>query len=159
MQRIGPWTWLRLFSPALRALCGRPRIASRATGNATERARYSEDHASWRGVRVVGSGPEEDCPRDNAGAYEGSDLFLREDGSFVTLDYSGRWSRWQGASNEWEAEESGLTLAQVARRYDAEDIVSAIEAALRRYVEGNATKRAEQLRAKADRLAAVAKLV
>lgn len=110
-------------------------------------------------MRVAGSGPEEDCPRDTAGDYEGSDLFIREDGEFAQLDYSGRWSRWQGASNEWKAEEHNLTIAQVAAKYDAEDIVTAIEAALRRYVAGNATKRAQALRAKADRLAAVAKLV
>lgn len=152
---------------ALTAIASRPKIAYEITGHAdVNRQREKTTHAAWRGVLLScepkEAGPIEDNPRDNTGQYVGSDLFLcvDDDGyAFVELRYSGFWSRWQGSAWEWSATEHEMTVAEVAEEYDLDVLLVNLLAALRRYVTGNASKRAEQARARTLKLEALLALL
>lgn len=146
-----------LVRPALRGLCSRPLIERSITGHATDKRRESEQHAKEATVFLVGDQrPQEDCPRDNAGAYEGSGLHLRQDGTFVSVDYTGRWSRWQGSSSEWSAQVFPLTLDEVATDWDVDSIVEAVAELLEKQLGGNLPKR---IKAAEERAAKVRSLV
>lgn len=148
-----------IVRPALRALSSRPLVGSRTCWHGASTS-TSTHRADWRGVRLAGSdGPDEDHPRDNDGAYEGSDLYLRPDGTWTQLAYTGTWSRWQGATCEWEAEAVTLTVAQVVAEYEVADLVRALLAACERQLAGNATARTAAARQRAATLAALVALL
>jgi len=93
--------------PAIRHCAVRIRLSAGSSGGGTDRQR--EDVPTYYPTRGVylgtgRAGPEEDAPRDNQGAYVGVDEFLLTDGSFARVEYSGSWSRWQGAGQSWEGE-------------------------------------------------------
>lgn len=150
---------LATVKPALRAIASRPVIRYRVWWPDSVSTADETTRATWAGRRVSGDGVEEDHPRANEGSYEGSSLYLRADGEFVRLSYSGSWSRWQGASSEWSADEATLSIEEVARRYKVADIVEGLTDALERYVKGHAMDRAKQARERADKLRAVAQLI
>ncbi len=107
--------FVAMVKPAVRALGSRPRISQRIFWvDCCQEEKVTR--APWRGVLLSpgSAGPEEDHPRANAGEYEGVELWLREDGTLIELTYSGSWSRWQGASSSWEAEEREYSSAAAA---------------------------------------------
>jgi len=146
---------------ALPALCSRPKIEYRCTGLATDSQRESSKRAAWRGMCVSDKWPGaiEDNPRSNSGAYEGTDLFIRDDGSFVELEYTGSWSRWQGSISAWESSERELTIQEVASEYEINPIVGHILRHLSEYANGNASKRAAQARERAEKIGALLHLL
>lgn len=151
---------VEMVRPALRALSTRPRV-SYTCRYCDDQAYTSEavTRAEWAGVWVAGtSGPDRDEPRDNAGAFEGWDLFLRPDGSWVRLGYSGRWSRWQGSTTSWESEEQDLDLANVAKRYDVDEIVEALKQALTK-ASGTRAKVTKAAAERTSKLTAVVQLL
>lgn len=150
--------------PALRALSSRPLIASRTWWVDNISTDTETRRAEWRGLymRAVSdspSGPAQDYPRANSGAFVGRDLFLREDGTWVRLTYAGSWSKWQGSSDEWEAEEQVLTALEVAQEYKVADIVESVRAALQAQLDGAKGSRTKAARERAARVAALAALV
>lgn len=152
---------VELVRPALKALATRPVIEERHTGHATMTARHHTVRADFRGVCLSDDnpGPLEDNGRDNTGAYCGSDLFLLDDGTFAELEYEGTWSRWQGSTSEWTATVKRLTPKEVAAEYDLDQIIPRLHKHLVAYVTGNASKRAAAMHERAERLAAIAKLL
>ena len=121
----------------------------------TKRAFFSE-----RGVCVHDGGPCKDVPRADAGAYEGESLFLLTDGTFAQVTYSGRWSRWQGAGEQWQASPPRrMSLAEVASEYEIEGILSTLRKRLHEYAEGKISVRADQARTRAARLMAMLNLM
>lgn len=155
-----------MIKPALPALASRVQISSRTTGLAdADRERTTDAYADWRGVYVklteYAAGPERErlFPRANDGDYVGVDLFLDVDGRFYELEYAGRWSKYQSSTSGWEARVRPMALSEVADEYDGEEIAKALLGSLERTQQGALGKRAEQLRAKAARLQAVAALL
>lgn len=150
---------VEIVRPALRALSSRPLVGQRTCWPDRVSTATADTRADWRGVRLAGDGPDEDHPRANDGAYEGTDLYLRPDGTWSRLRYSGTWSRWQGATSEWEAEVEVLATAQVVRTYEVADLVRALLAACERQLAGNATARTAAARQRAAKLAALVALL
>jgi hypothetical protein len=147
--------------PALRALASRVKTADRVEHFAdVDRQRETETLATWRGLCLTGTpGPLRDNPRDNRGSYEGSDLFLLVDGTFVELAYGGSWSRWQGSSWGWKTTERTMTIAEVAHEYKLEPIVEALSEALDQHTQGGRPARAKAMRERAAKLAALVALI
>lgn len=158
----------------LRLVCERVRPAISALSSRVQTA-MAEDrdgtpsYATWRGlyINIHGErvGPYRSSQHDASGIYTGTDLFLCPDSSdgtgfqFRELHYSGRWSRYENALIYWLAQERVLTIAEVVAEYDIPDVITCVEASLRMYAAGNATKRAEQARNAADKLTAVCALL
>jgi hypothetical protein len=143
--------------PALRAISTRLRTSERvwwptSVETATECANGPI------ALRVVGNGAGYDHPRANAGKYEGTDLLLLPDGSWVERTYSGSWSRWQGSSSAWESEDTLLAVAEVARDYDAYAVIAAIGEALTK-AKGTREKPSARALERAAKVRAVAELV
>jgi hypothetical protein len=150
--------------PALRALSSRPQAYYHCWWVSNVKTDTETRRAEWRGVymRAVSdspSGPEKDHPSANSGQWVGGDLFLREDGTWVRLVYSGTWSKWQGAADKWEAEEEALTALEVAQEYKVADIVESVRAALQAQLDGAKSARTKAARERAARVAALAALV
>lgn len=146
---------------ALAAIASRPVIRETVRWHANNTyTSSSETRADWRGVRMEGKAiPEEDHPRANDGGYEGDSLWLLPDGSWRRLRYSGSWSRWQGATSQWEAKVEALTTAQVAEVYELEPLVERLHAALDAAAKGATPARAAQAKARAAKLAALLALL
>lgn len=120
---------VEMAKPALKALSTRPKVSSTTTWHNVE-THTEKTFAGWAGLRLAGDGADEDFPRDNSGSYEGCDLFLLPDGTWKELVYTGSWSRWQGAGSHWEAEERERSTAQVVAKYDVDDLVTELVAAI-----------------------------
>jgi hypothetical protein len=143
--------------PALRAVSTKRRTSGR-TWWPTNVETSTEYTAGSYGLRVCGDGPEYDYPRANAGKYEGCDLFLLPDGSWIEASYTGSWSRWQGAGDSWEATERTLTTAEVAAEYDVDAIIAAIADVLEK-AKGSREKSTTRALERAEKIRAIAKLV
>lgn len=149
--------------PALRSIAGRIRTSCRTEWH----GQYTEDvtdHYSVRGVYLGAgrAGPTaQQGPDDTRGRYAGSDLYLLADGTLLTLHYDGDWSRWQGATSEWTADIAVLSIEDALAAHGAaapESVADRLAEALRSVIAGAAPERAKALRARADRLAAIAAL-
>jgi len=152
-------TLVELTQPALRALSSRPVVSSATTWHGAETDTVIT-RADWRGLYLGNGrvGPEQDHPRDNAGLYEGTDLFLRDDGQFVELTYEGRWSRWQGAGEHWTAHELLRSPEQVAAEYDVDSLAESLSAAVQKAL-GTRTKSAKAATERANKLKALTVLL
>lgn len=147
--------------PALPALSSRIVASERTTGIATDRQRDAKTWREEKGLCVTGTpGPARAGGRDTRGEYKGYDLFLLADGTWLELAYEGSWSNWQGESCLWSTTSRKLTSLDVAREYDdVPALVERIEKALAAYANGNATKRAQAARSRAEELRAVLTLI
>ncbi len=152
-------TMIEAVKPALRAMATRPRVSQRVFWvNASTEEEVTR--AAWAGVLVTGdpdqraAGPDEDYPRANSGAYEGAEVFLTSDG-LIELSYKGHWSRWQGASSQWEATETRLTAAEFVAQYStpsqsaAEIMLAHLAKALKAQSEGGMVKQTAKAQATA----------
>ena len=155
-----------LARPALRAIGTRPKtsvsVAHHADvnygGGVDTIERYPSRCLCLNSERP---GPDEDNPRANGGAYEGADLFLREDGTLLELRYSGDWSRWQGSSWGWTAEVKEYTnpLEAIGDGWgDVDAYVATIAAALDKTVGSRETATAKN-RQRAEQLGAIVSLL
>ena len=154
---------IEAIRPGLRALSGRIRTAvdRRHHADVNYHGGTTEEEYDPRcGIRVAGSGPEEDCPRANAGSYEGCDLYLLSDGSFLELTYEGSWSRWQGSSWGWTSVATILSPREVMDEYALDPIVQTISAAVSKAAtsEGRA-KRSAAAKERAEKLRALTTLL
>ncbi len=145
--------------PALRALSSRLKASERTfwpdrVSTATEKSYHAE-----RGILVDGDGPTQDHPRANEGSISGQDLVLLDDGTFAVLDWSGSWSRWQGAPSSMQSALTPITARDVVENYDAENIAQNLVDRLEAQVNGKATKTTAAARERAERLRAVASLL
>lgn len=104
-------------------------------------------------------GPQEDQVRDNGGSYTGADIFLLVDGTFVRLQYEGRWSRWQGSTSEWNVRASTLTATEVANITDVDEAIERLSKALDRQLEGGTERRAAKASARAEKVRAIRSLL
>lgn len=147
------------LTPALPALVSPIRTSERTYWPTSATTATVYDTHDARGIRVDGDGPEQDHPSANEGQYEGKALYLMESGTFAVLRYEGHWSRWQGATSEWEAEVVPLTVEEVpANGWDVDEVVKALAASLASHV-GKRTKTTQKARERADKLAALARLL
>jgi hypothetical protein len=156
-----------LAKPGLRAASSRIRVGYRMWWpNNTETADANEYAPDIRGVFLGGedkpvgegkAGAIKDHPRSDVGAYEGADIFLLTDGTFVEARYSGRWSKWQGASSEWRAELVPMTVAQVAAEYGLDALLTELAGQLER--QATAERPTAAMQARTDRLRSLAVLL
>lgn len=150
---------LEIMRPAVRALGTRPVISDswRSGGNYES----TEERASWRGLiltcepRKIGPSRRKDPGDDFSGAYEGSDVFLSEDGTLTELSYSGTFSSWQGAECGWRGTERVIPVEDFCRRWESAEpadlvkhLLGLVNAAGDRISKAKAsTERAAKLRA------------
>jgi hypothetical protein len=147
--------------PALRALVGRIVREERTVWHDNAYTSTERDYHEERGVAVAGSGPERLHPRDTDGRWAGHTLYLLEDGRLAQVAWGGTWTKWQGCGSTLTGElriyES--VLACIEDGWDAEEAVAGLAEALERQAAGRAPERAKAARERAERLAAVARLL
>jgi hypothetical protein len=129
--------------PALAACSDRVRVSETKTAEGE-----THQDATWVGLRVVGDGP-----RLANSMWRGHDVFVRPDGTFVSLAYAGEikglgYSRWSSIGND-------VPLADVVRDYDLSKLTDAIDKALVREAGGKRGMRTDQVLAQADRVRAL----
>jgi hypothetical protein len=146
--------------PALRAMASRIFRTWRTTSGRNGCNPVEEkDYFDERGVCLVDAFTRVKDSTGNRGTYGGSRLYLLTDGRLAEVDREGTWSQWQG---EWDEESCTLTVVDAAtaqRHYHLSDIVEGLKAALDKQIAGkkpNATKAAQ---ARAEKIAALARLV
>lgn len=128
-----------------------PALAAVADAVAISRTETPEgatsERAPWVGLRVNGNGPTL-----KSGVVGGRDLFLRPDGTFVALVYSGErkglYARW--TSMAWD-----LEPARVAREWDLSALCDAITEALKREAASKRDQRTARTIETTERLAAL----
>ena len=138
--------------PALRALSSRIKVGYRmwwVDCTTDDETTYSETRGVCLGDDDNRPGPYRRGSRGNDGPYEGSDLFLTSEGTWLELTYDGHWSKWQGSSQQWEAREETLTLDEVAERYDVPSLLRRLAARLEAQAKGSLGKRTEAARKRA----------
>lgn len=145
--------------PALRALSSRLKASERTfwpdnAAPATEKTYHPE-----RGVLVDGDGPTRDHPRANEGAIVGTDLALLDDGTFAVLDWSGTWSRWQGATSFMQSALTRVSLRDVVENYNAENIAMELRNHLEGQRGGKTPKTIAAAKARAEKLRSVSTLL
>jgi len=150
---------IAMLRPALPAVSTKPILSQVTRWHGNVSTSTQDNRAEWRGLRVQGDGAEYDHPRDNAGSYKGTDLYLRSDGTWCELAYSGNWSRWQGATTEWTSELSILSSREVADQYDLAPIVETLVGAIDQQLTGSTTKRTATASERAKKLRALAALL
>lgn len=153
---------LALVRPAVRALGTRPEIASSWY---VLRGDDKTERAPWRGLILTCApnkvGPSRRHGRDeNTGDYEGSDVFLRDDGELIMLTYSGTWSNWQNDRSEWTATERVLPVAEFVEGWTAgkpEHLLKHLGELISKA--GDRTERAAAARERAEKLRAMLALI
>ena len=145
--------------PGLRAISGRIKAgsASWSTQNGTIFHESKTWHAE-KGVKLHGKGPEEDCPRDNDGSYEGEDHYLLDDGRLAVVVFSGSWSRWQCSPSEWTSTLTVITPREAMDRWDLAETLAAISGRLDKAVAGKAPEKTKAALARAEKLRAIVAL-
>ena len=145
-----------LARPGLRACLTRRRIHESTRDTATDHERTTYRSGPPALLLAGYAGPREDAPRDSLGTYaDDPSLWLLADGSLVSVEYAGSWSRWKGSGQEWTATLMPITIAVAVREWRLADILATIADALQR----QAGKRdAAGPRDRAARLAAIATL-
>ena len=158
---------LEAVRPACRALASRVAISCTESPAGT-----TTEPAAWRGLFLTGTGPKlvgrtaveqpgyarEAWPE--RGRHGGTRLLLRDDGKLVEMAYDGPWSNVPGEVSSWRASAAVLEpIEAVARGYHLDAIAEAIGTALDAQAGGASRERAAELRAKAERLRALAQIV
>lgn len=146
--------------PALRALGSRIYRTWRTTSgrNGVNPVEEREDFDE-RGVCLVDLFDRVKDATGNRGTYRGSRLYLLTDGRLARVVRTGTWSQWQG---EWDSEECTLTVVDAAEaqsRYELADIVEGLKTALQKQIEGKKPAATKAAHARAEKIAAVARLV
>lgn len=147
--------------PALRALGSRVKSRDYESRN----DHLSDGEVEYHEGRYVPLTDDTFCPKrikvdsDSRGRYGASDVGVRvSDGALVLVQYSGHWSQWVSESTELLSEISETDAATVARERHVPDLIEQLAKLLRAHAEGRAPERAQQARARAERLAAIAAL-
>jgi len=163
-----------LARPGRRAVSSRPLICEDweerdEEGYRLDDAEPRTERADWAGLYLGEGrpGPERvdrwrNGQEQTRGTWGGTDLFLLPDGTFRTLTYSGTWSRWQGASSPWIAEEEEPEIEEIVAAKWApslSQIVKTLAAALTKEAEGGRVKATKAARDRAERLRALAALL
>jgi hypothetical protein len=147
--------------PALRALVGRIVREERTVWHDNAYTSTERDYHEERGVLIAGTMAEQAHPRDTDGRYTGEALYLLDNGQLAQVEWGGNWTKWQGRGSTMTGElrvyES--PLACVEDGWDAEEAVAGLAEALERQAAGRAPERAKAARERAERLAAVARLL
>lgn len=149
--------------PALRALSSQIKIRWHSWWIGTTHTNDESEYAEVRGLVVdeEKADPSRGQPTrdENRGTFGSYNLFLAADGRWLRVDYEGQWSRWQGEGTEWTATVSELDTAAVVEQFDVDVLVGRIADALKQQAEGKATERAKAARERAERVAAVTRLL
>lgn len=140
--------------PALRAMSSRI-VTSRVTSGAGT----TETALDEPGLYLTCIGPPRDRPGPyaTAGSWQGTDLFLCREGSFVMLSYDGELDR--AGVSKWAAAVVELATRDIVDMFPLPVVLDAIARAMSAQANGNTTKRTEQIRNQADRLRALVTLV
>lgn len=113
------------------------------------------EFSDHRGVRVAGIGPRRRQPNEPEGRFEGRDLYLMSDGTWMVGQWSGQWSR-RAEKNRAFATFSPIDAASVAEKNETfEEIIYGLECALREQINGRITKRTASLAKRADLISAI----
>jgi hypothetical protein len=147
--------------PALRAICSALRSRDTTTGLADpdKQRREYETHAE-RGLRLDGDAKaEREQSRADSGTYGGSALYLLDDGTLAERTWSGRWTRWQGGTDETLSTLRPVTPREAMDSWDLDDCIESLRAALEGQLTGKSPERAKAARARAEKLTAVGKLI
>lgn len=141
--------------PALRALASRI-VIERVESSAGKTEKTLDEpgiYVSSVGVPIL----DRPGPRPAAGRWQGTDLFLCREGSFVMLSYDGEVDR--AGVSKWGAAVVELTTRDVVDMFNLTVVMDAIARAMAEQAGGNTGKRTEQMRAQATRLRALVTLV
>lgn len=140
--------------PALRAMSSRI-----VTSRITSPAGTTETALDEPGLYLTCLPPMRDRPGPyiTAGAWQGTDVFLCREGSFVMLSYDGEANR-DGVS-KWAGAVVELASRDVVDMFPLPVVMDAIARAMATQANGNTTRRTEQIRNQADRLRALVTLV
>jgi hypothetical protein len=150
------------IGPALKALSSR--IVAERSGDtvAADRDHFQAAEAIYheaRGLLVV-DGVEATGAGTGTKHYEGDELYLLADGSWLECWRVRDTTIWQGHRDHEEGSRwRVMTSLEVAAEYEVDGIVGAIQAALERYVKGNATKRAAEMRTRTAKITALVSLL
>ena len=145
--------------PALRALSSRLKASETTSWPTSTETSTEKTYHPERGVRLDGNGPERDHPRANDGSIGGTDLVLRDDGTFARLDWTGTWTRWQGRTSEETSTLTRIALRDVVETWDVDEIAATLSERLEAQVAGRATKTTAASKDRAEKLRAVAALL
>jgi hypothetical protein len=90
-----------------------------------------------RGLVLIDEFKEECTDRDTRGDFTGRRLVLFQDGRLMAFERRGDWSRWQGESSNWQAEdEEDLSPQEAVRRYGLKRIVEGLANEIKESSEG-----------------------
>ena len=145
--------------PALKALSSRLKASETTFWPTSAEIATEKTYHPERGVRLDGNGPERDHPRANDGGIGGTDLVLLDDGTFVRLDWTGTWTRWQGRTSEETSTLTRITLRDVVETWDVDVIAATLSERLEAQATGRASKTTASARQRTEKLRAVAALL
>lgn len=114
-----------------------------------------------QGVRVAGTGPRELTPLRDEGVLVGKALYLLDDCTFIVVEYTGTWARRPatgGTDTGWTATATPQTLEEVIDAWELQEILHGIALAFDQQA-GRRAKATTEAQARAERLAALARLV
>jgi len=164
---------VELARPGLRAVSSRPLVCEdwedRDDGFQLDDEEPRTERADWAGLYLGDGrpGPERvdrwrQGQEQTRGTWGGTDLFLLPDGTFKSLSYSGTWSRWQGSSSPWMADEADEEIeAVVAAKWapSGGQSVKRLAEALQKELDGGRQKATKAALDRAERLRALAALL
>lgn len=152
-----------LIKEIVKAISGAlPAISSRIPKSETHffsngQGKVTFDFSDYRGCKVKGDGPRRSSPHAPEGRYEGTDLYILEDGSFMTATWGGQWNR----ARERNTATADLSACDIAKEATGriDEIIAGLEWAFEDQIEGRMPKRTESLRRQADLIQAIALLL
>ncbi len=111
-----------------------------------------------RGIVLVDDYERVKDETGNRGDLSGARLVLLSDSTLARVKRSGSWSCWQGEADTWEAEMSMLTPREAMDRYELDDCLAALSAAVETATKALSSDVTDRARQRAERLHAVATL-
>lgn len=143
---------------SLRAISSRIRKAHHVTGLGTPEQHETNEYYAWRGLCIHDG--REKLGTGNAGEWGGRSLYLTTDRNWIEVDWSGSWSKWQGASVGWEGGELSRGLGkEFVDDWGVTEILQSILDALTSQRDGNLTARTKDLQERTAKLAAIVALL
>jgi hypothetical protein len=118
---------------------------------------------SWdvQGVHVAGTGPREQFPLNDEGPVGGHGIYLLVDGTFLDVAYTGTWHRGKlpgDTKMAWTGTATPRTAEEVIVKWGLQTVLEGIAKAFDRQA-GRRDKATREAEARAERLAALARLI
>jgi hypothetical protein len=147
--------------PALKSIAGRMKIHYHSWWVGNTHTDEEVEYYSVKGVKLVNGHEYHKDSTGNSGDVVGTNVYLLVDGSLAKFEYSGHWSYWQGSSDEWEAEVTGISIEEYVRDWGGklEDVVSILEEKFKGVIKGKAPEKTKTNLERAKKLNAIKELL